>query len=41
MFRTLVDPLFDDYEPEQKEDDNIGNALFRDAVRQPRRGMMS
>ncbi len=40
MFRTLVDPLFDEYEAEEKREENVGNMLFREAVRQPRRGTM-
>ena len=40
MYRTLIDPLFDDYDPEDRKEENVGNILFREAVRQPRRGTM-
>ena len=38
MFRTLVDPLFDEYDFEEEDKESVGNILFRETIRQPRHG---
>ncbi|MFW6230958.1 MAG: hypothetical protein ACOC32_02955 [Nanoarchaeota archaeon] len=39
MLRTLLDPLFEDYELDEA-DETIGQHLLKASLHQPRRGLM-